>query len=163
MFRPIRRSWRRLLTARARAALLLVTWAASVVLTTIHDDDGVAKRSRSTTSVPTATQAAAKSESCADRVAPKVVTHGPSLTALCGGAGDCHDPTHHHRPLAHHDVTQCPFCAMLLERPAELPLFSFQPPATVRLVVAVARLSLSSSERHVFALARGPPSAAAPV
>lgn len=161
MFRPIRRSWRRLLTARARAALLLVTWAASVVLTTIHDDGGGKPQSRAPAS--TAMQRAAHHQARGARVDPRLANHESALTAPCGGAGDCHDPNHHHRPLAHHDVAQCPFCAMLLERPAELPLFVFEPPTTVRFVVAGARLPLSPSERHVFALARGPPPAAAPV
>jgi hypothetical protein len=45
----------------------------------------------------------------------------------------------------------------MLERPAELPVFSFAPPATVRFFVAPVVLRLSESQRCACALARGPP------
>jgi hypothetical protein len=140
---------------RARATLLLVTWVASVVLTVVHDDDGVASQERSAASTSSAAQRSA--------AAVRDAAHGPNLVARCGGAGGCHDPNHHHRPLAHHDVTQCPYCAMLLERPAELPLFVFETPAAVRFVGDEAPALLSSSQRGAFALARGPPPAGVPV
>jgi hypothetical protein len=156
VFRPIGRHWRRLLSVRARATLLLVTWVVSVVLTVVHDDDGTASPTRHASPNPCATQERS--------VAPaRIATSGPTLTPLCGGADDCRDPSHHHRPLARHDVTQCPFCAMLLERPAELPLFVFVPTPTVRFVGAIAPLPLSSSQRFVVALARGPPPGVVPV
>ena len=156
MFRPIRRHWRRLLSVRARATLLLVTWVASVVLTIVHDDDGIASPARraSPKSCPTQERSVA---------AVRLVPGEPTLSAPCGGADGCRNPSHHHRPLAHHDVTQCPFCAMLLERPAELPLFVFVPTPTIRFVGSPRPLPLTSSQRFVFALARGPPRVGVPV
>ena len=156
MFRPIRRHWRRLLSVRARATLLLVTWGASVVLTVVHDDDGIASPAR---------RASPKSSTTQERsvAAVGIVPSGSTLSAPCGGADDCRNPSHHHRPLSHHDVTQCPFCAMALERPVELPLFVFVPPTTIRFVGSPKPLPLSSSQRFVFALARGPPQVGVPV
>ena len=141
MIRQIQRAWHCRRTGRARAALLLIVWVASVVLTITHDDGGAA----------------------AGAARGRRGNAGPTLAASCGADGSCHDPTHHHAPLGHHDVTQCPYCALFLERPAGLPGFSFAPPTTVRFVVAEPVLRLSCSQRCACALARGLPAVRPPV
>jgi hypothetical protein len=83
---------------------------------------------------------------------------GVVVHAGCDAGNDCRDPSHHHHSPYQHDATRCPACASSLERASELPSFRFSSPQYALVsVVALVRVP-TPAERHVFALARGPPS-----
>jgi hypothetical protein len=88
-----------------------------------------------------------------------VVHHdGAVVHADCTAGDHCRDPSHHHHAPYQHDATRCPACASSLERASELPSFRFSSPRRV-FVAAVASVRVPTpAERHVFALARAPPS-----
>ena len=88
-----------------------------------------------------------------------VVHHdGAVVHADCTAGDNCRNPSHHHHSPYQHDATHCPACASSFERASELPFFLFSSPrSAVVTVVAPARVP-TPAERHVFALARAPPS-----
>jgi len=135
---------------RPQLLVLLFTWALSLLAPALHVDeaDG-ADGSHGARGGHSASE-------CLGIAAGHHHARGVELSAGCDG-DNCHVPTHHHHPLFHHDATRCPACASAFERVADVPNFSFD---TTRLAVvaAVAPIRLPNpSERHVIALARGPP------
>ncbi len=85
---------------------------------------------------------------------------GVVVHAGCDAGNDCRDPSHHHHSPYQHDATRCPACASSLERASVLPAFRFASPLRAHVAVVAPVRVPTPAERHVFALARGPPSSA---
>jgi hypothetical protein len=140
---------RRIRSPSQPLVVLLFTWALSLCAPALHarfeiGDGDEASRGGS--------------HDCEACRGPVVHHEGVVLHAGCDAGDDCRDPTHHHHPPFQHDATRCPACASSLERASELPFFRFTSPR-ITFVAAAASIRIATpAERHVCALARGPPS-----
>jgi hypothetical protein len=90
--------------------------------------------------------------------APVVHHEGAVVHADCAAGDNCRDPSHHHHSPFQHDATRCPACASSLERASELPSFRFSSPRRAFIATTATVRVPTPAERHVFALARAPPS-----
>jgi hypothetical protein len=134
---------------RPRLCLLLVAWALTLLAPALHVDEIDADTVQSGHGGHSASE-------CPGFSSNHRAPHGAELVAGCN-ASDCRDPTHHHHSLYHHDATRCPACASIAERVSDLASFYLE----MDLLAAVAAVEPArlpdSSQRHLIALARGPP------